>query len=109
VSERTKALEAESSRLLLRLLDAACDEPDYAPAADAFVWKIVETTIAKVQENLLGETESIRRIAAALPGETTYGAVKRLASERDGLAKKYREAQAAWKKERAKLRAAAEG
>lgn len=100
MSDRTRALENAASRALLDFVRDPTDAK--ADASDNVVWRICEAVIAKVNENLMGEMEGIRRLTFAKPDETTTTAVRRLIRERDGIMKKYRKAQDVWDDERAK-------
>jgi hypothetical protein len=100
MSERTQALENAASRALFDfVLDPSAEK---ASSADNVIWRITEAVIAKISENLTSEMEAIRRVSGARSGETATSAIKRLASERDGMRKKYRRASQAWENEREK-------
>jgi DnaJ-class molecular chaperone len=101
MSKRTLQLEGEARRALLAAIQAP--DTEQATGADNAVWKITASVIAKVQENLLSETTQVRSLAHARTDETTVGAVRRLVSERNGIAKKYTRAKDAWEDERLKF------
>lgn len=92
MSEHTKQLEFEAATALRHAMYLPEHLRDI-DAADRAVWKIVEATVAKVQENLLAEANQIRRVAGANPGETTYRAVKRITKDRAATFAKYKRAQ----------------
>ena len=70
-----------------RLREAIRDPACVGEAVDG----IVAASMAKVNANLRGEMSQIRGLVHAVPEESTYTAVRRLWSEREGLAKKYKE------------------
>jgi hypothetical protein len=106
MSDRTRLLENTASRALLDFVRDPSREK--ADAADNVVWRIAEAIIAKVQENVMGEIDGIRRITFAKPDETTTAAVHRVIRERDGQMKKYRTASREWEDERVRLASAVE-
>lgn len=71
------------TRLRAAIRDPAC----VGEAVDG----LVAASMAKVNSNLRGELLQIRGLVHACPEESTYTAVRRLWSEREGTAKKYKE------------------
>lgn len=59
--------------------------------ADIAVDSIIAAAVGEINANLRQELEQIRALVHANPEETTYSAVRRLMTERDGLALKYRD------------------
>lgn len=98
MSEHSRALENAASRDLL-----AFARGPTAQLADNVVWRLAEYIISKVNENVMGELATVRRVADAHPDETTVKAVKRLIHEKDGVIARYRSAQREWRSQRAML------
>jgi hypothetical protein len=75
---------------IVRLRDAIRDPVTVSDAVDS----LIAATVAKINENLRSEMVQIRALVHASSGETAYAAVRRLMTERNGLAAKYRDSQA---------------
>lgn len=110
MSERTMALEDKAVDALAIMLEQwiAPDDIDHAAASNArralahqFYGRLLEALVAKFNDNLTNELASIRRLTDAMPGESTYKAVKRLRDNARSTLAKYRAAQACWKDLRA--------
>ena len=71
-----------------RLRQAIRDPSTCGEAVD----DLISAAIAKINANFREELAQIRALVHANQEETTYAAVRRLVSERDGLAAKYRDA-----------------
>lgn len=83
----TKRAKEWRDEAVVRLREAIQDPMNADIAIDA----LIAAAIAKINDNLHQELAQIRALVHANTDETTYAAVRRLLSERDGLALKYRD------------------